>query len=445
MSMSTSSILIYQGLRCTKVPRHSNIAVPSVSPVGFGSSWTSAASPTSVTTPDPAASTETSSAIESSASNTWHPAALAPPASTDAATTKPSRPAIAEPVAASSTASTVLGTPSAFRLSHTENGPHHMPVSSTRATTHELQPSTSASSTPLLVSVAPETTEPSTSLTSASPSTDYFVAESTTAHAVASNNSSSHGLIDKSNSGGTSASLRTIWGSVLGGVAFVALALAIGYYLLRHKRRNPRGGLSSGTSEEHLQDGRPEPTASSGGSHQGYQSRGSFLSDASSTHSFPSHIEVPVTKPEETYHPPSRLSPIPEPNPFTDTAEIKYVSRASVASLAGVLRDPFTDPVQNHGTATMRQSMMSQRPRSVAWNSMYSDLSLGSTLILPGRSSAGSSLQRLSYPFTVAGLETCDPSSPVARLSTRSDPFDLEFPPHAMHRRSSTTIPLAQV
>ncbi|PWY70414.1 hypothetical protein BO70DRAFT_263283, partial [Aspergillus heteromorphus CBS 117.55] len=279
-------------------------------------------------------------------------------------------------------------------------------------------------------------------------STDLFIAESTTTRAVTSNNTSPHGLIDTSDHGSNSAPLRTILGGVLGGVAFVALALAIGYFLFRHKRRNLHGGLASGTSEEHLQDGhghgRGHPDTSSAASHQGYQSRGSFLSDASSTHSLPSHIAVPITKPEDSYQTnraSSRLSPIlPQSNPFTDSAEAKYVSRSrgSVASLAGILRDPFADPaptyygVGNATTTLSRQPEMSQRPASVAWNSMYSDLSLGSTLILPGRSSASSSLQtqRLSYPFTVAELESCDPSEPVARLSTRSDPFDLECPPH---------------
>ncbi|OOF92370.1 hypothetical protein ASPCADRAFT_210236 [Aspergillus carbonarius ITEM 5010] len=179
---------------------------------------------------------------------------------------------------------------------------------------------------------------------------------------------------------------------------------------------------------------------------QGYQSGGSFLSVASSAPSSPLRVALAAPKPASGHHHSrtlSSLNPTLDSNPFLDSAEIKYVSRGSMRSIAGALRDPFAD-APTHSHVTMQQSEMSQRPASAAWYSMHSDRSLGSTLLLPGRSSAGSSLQRLSYPFTVAELESCDPSGPVARLSTRSDPFDLECPPHAMHRRSSTAIPLGQ-
>ncbi|PWY93314.1 hypothetical protein BO94DRAFT_370702 [Aspergillus sclerotioniger CBS 115572] len=438
MSMSSSSILFRQSSRCTtKIPRHSNLVVPSTSSLISSSTLTSAVSQPSLTNSDPTSSTETSLPSETSASDTWHSTALLP--FTDAVTTQsPQPPAVVSPVAVpTTTASTTAGKPSNYNLIHTENGPHaHMPVSSRiGSSSHETDSSLYLPSS-------------ATSKTSAIPtlrSTESFVAHSTATSPIASANSSSQGHIDQS-SHSEHAPLGAILGGVLGGVAFVALALAIGYFVMRHKRRDPRGGLSTGTSEEHLQD-EGGPVAPSADSLQGYQSGGSFLSVASSTPSSPLRVALAAPKLAPGHHHSrtlSSLNPVLDSNPFLDSAEVKYVSRGSMRSIAGALRNPFAD-APSHSHVAMQQSEMSQRPASAAWYSMHSDRSLGSTLLLPGRSSAGSSLQRLSYPFTVAELESCDPSGPVARLSTRSDPFDLECPPHAMHRRSSTAIPLGQV
>ncbi|PYI08957.1 hypothetical protein BO78DRAFT_54491 [Aspergillus sclerotiicarbonarius CBS 121057] len=443
MSMSSSSILLRQSSRCTtKIPRHSNPLVPSASSFISSSTLTFAVSQPLVTTSDLTSSTETSLPSETSASSTWHSTALVP--FTDATTTQAPQLPVVNPIPIpTTTASTTLGKPSHYNWIHTDDGPHaHMPESSrTSSSSHGMQVSTPGSSVYLQ--------SPATSETSATPtlrSIESFVAQSTATSATASANSSSHGNIDQSNHS-DHAPLRTILGSVLGGVAFVALALAIGYFVMRHKRRDPRGGLSTGTSEEHLQD-EGGPAAPSGDSLPGYQSGGSFLSVASTTPSSPLRVALAGPKPATGHHHSRTLSSlnlVPNPNPFLDSAEVKYVSRGSMRSIAGALRNPFADVAPSHSHVTLQQSEMSQRPTSAAWYSMHSDRSLGSTLLLPGRSSAGSSLQRLSYPFTVAELESCDPSGPVARLSTRSDPFDLECPPHAMHRRSSTAIPLGQV
>ncbi|RAK95138.1 uncharacterized protein BO80DRAFT_278655 [Aspergillus ibericus CBS 121593] len=444
MSMSSSSILLRQSSsRCTtKIPRPSNLVVSSASSLISSSTFTSAVSQPAVITSGPTSSTETSFPSERSASDTWHSLALV--LSTDAASTLAPQPPVSNPVAVpTTTASSTLGKPSNYNLIHTEDGAHaHMLVSSrTSISSHETQVSTPASSVYL--------PSPAISEASATPtlhSLQSLVAQSTATSATASANSSSQGHLDQSNHS-DHAPLRTILGSVLGGVAFIALALAIGYFVMRHKRRDPRGGLSTGTSEEHLQN-EGEPAAPSGGSLPGYQSGGSFLSVASTTPSSPLRVALAAPNSVNGHHHSRTLSSlnlVSNPNPFLDSAEVKYVSRGSMRSIAGALRNPFADVAPSHSHVTMQQSEMSQRPTSAAWYSMHSDRSLGSTLLLPGRSSAGSSLQRLSYPFTAAELETCDPSGPVARLSTRSDPFDLECPPHAMHRRSSTAIPLGQV
>ncbi|GCB28102.1 hypothetical protein AAWM_10987 [Aspergillus awamori] len=445
MSRSSSAVL-HQSSRCaTKVPRHSNIIVSSA-PVITSSSFTSAASSPSFTNPVPASSTESSLSIEPSPSNTWHSTAAAAEALTDATATKSSQPSVGDSVVVpATTASSILANPSDYNLiqTHTEDGTHlHMPVSSRTSSISSYQTpmSTSESSTDVL---SPITSTMSTTQYPHSSSTS-FIPHSAVTSAVTSANSSSHGYIDQSNHGDSHSSLRAILGGVLGGVAFVALALAIGYFVMRHKRRKPRDELATGTSEEHLQDDR-SPATSSAGSHQVYQSCGSSFTDNSSTPSSPLRAMFPVSIPAKSYQArrtPSGPNILSDTNPFLDSAEIKYVSRGSgVPSTAGTLRNPFADAAPSH-TVVMRQSYMSQRPASAAWYSMHSDRSLGSTVHLPGRSSAGSSLQRLSYPFTVAELEACEP---MARLSTRSDPFDLECPPHAMHRRSSTVIPVGHV
>ncbi|PYH32365.1 uncharacterized protein BO87DRAFT_108127 [Aspergillus neoniger CBS 115656] len=426
MSRSSSAVL-HQSSRCaTEIPRHSNIFVSSA-PVITSSSFTSAASSPSFTNSVPASTTESSLSIEPSQSNTLHSTAAAAAVLTDASTTPSLQSSVVDSVVEpTTTASATLADPSDYNLiqTRTEDGTHfHMPVSAQTSSlsSYQTQPSTSESST-------------STS----------FIPHSAVTSAVTSANGTSHGYIDQSDHGGSHASLGAILGGVLGGVAFVALALAIGYFVMRHKRRKPRDELATGTSEEHLQDDR-SPAASSAGSHQVYQSCGSSFTDHSSTPSSPLRAMFPVSIPAKSYQArrtPSGPNLLSDANPFLDSAEIKYVSRGSgVPSNAGTLRNPFADAAPSH-TVVMRQSYMSQRPTSTAWYSMHSDRSLGSTLHLPGRSSAGSSLQRLSYPFTAAELEACEP---VARLSTRSDPFDLECPPHAMHRRSSTVIPIGHV
>ncbi|XRM44481.1 hypothetical protein ABZX51_007615 [Aspergillus tubingensis] len=445
MSRSSSAVL-HQSSRCaTKIPRHSNIFVSSA-PVITSSSFTSAASSPSFTNSVPASTTESSLSIEPFPSNTWHSTAATSAVLTDATTTQSSQPSAGDSVVEpTTTASATLADPSDYNLlqTHTEDGTHfHMPVSAQTSplSSYQTPPPTAEPSTHVLSSITSTTSTtqyPHTTSTSSIP-------HSAVTSAVTSANGTSHGYIDQSDHGGSHASLGAILGGVLGGVAFVALALAIGYFVMRHKRRKPRDELATGTSEEHLQDDR-SPAASSAGSHQVYQSCGSSFTDHSSTPSSPLRAMFPVSIPAKSYQArrtPSGPNLLSDANPFLDSAEIKYVSRGSgVPSNAGTLRNPFADAAPSH-TVVMRQSYMSQRPTSTAWCSMHSDRSLGSTLHLPGRSSAGSSLQRLSYPFTAAELEACEP---MARLSTRSDPFDLECPPHAMHRRSSTVIPIGHV
>ncbi|KAF9886134.1 hypothetical protein FE257_011959 [Aspergillus nanangensis] len=268
---------------------------------------------------------------------------------------------------------------------------------------------------------------------------------------------------DPSDDDGTQASLRTLLGSVFGGMVFIALVFLACFFLYRYRRRKSRGSWGFG-SEKPLRSGRGSPDSSTGLQH-GYQSRLSLYSDGSSTRSLYDFISQQPFVASATQ---GRYS-----NPFSDSARMQ---RASTPSLENTTRFPLIDtsdipePTQPPMTA---QSVLPRRAYSADWgvaqtrherinsggvavqfptfgtdeDSIHSgDRSLGSTVILPGRSSMGSShLQRFSYQMSLAELGYSDPaggpSEPITRTSTRSDPFDLVVPPKAIHRRSSSALP----
>ncbi|RAH50123.1 uncharacterized protein BO95DRAFT_222337 [Aspergillus brunneoviolaceus CBS 621.78] len=483
MSMPGACLLL-QSTRCTRFPQESSIAVPSGAPSAITSlSWPAAG--THIAVPNTDASSlidnETVPANDPIATRTHSQISLEYPAQTAATRLSQAPAAISTDTLPSSVATTATtDSLSAFTTSYLPSVQHeHVPLSSQTSTqtpslssSQLVQPSSTGHSEYLLGAASLITSAPQTSLPISTAST----AIPTTAHVTSSNHTTSADPVDFPHDSSSNTPLRTILGSVLGGLAFVALALVLGYYFMSSKRRTGRGSPSLGTSEEGFTAEKIPTVALPGGaSCPGYQSRRSFLSESSSSvRSLPIHVaRVPVSKPEYTYYDP-RSSAIPSAanaNPFVEPLEFTYKStssRGTTVQSDRVMRNPFADPYPNPGivspttstsTSThLRRSQMSQqqRPVSIAWGgSVYSggDVSLGSTLILPnGRSSAGSSLlNRLSYPFTVNELSDAGGGEgyydPGARVSTRSDPFDLEYPVKAavMHRRSSTTIPLAQV
>ncbi|RAH73643.1 uncharacterized protein BO66DRAFT_202111 [Aspergillus aculeatinus CBS 121060] len=459
MSMPSACLLL-QSTRCTRVPQESSIAVPSGAPSAITSlSWPAAGTHIAVPNTDALSliDNETVPANDPIATRTDSQISLEYPAQTAATRLSQAPAAISTDTLPSSVATTTTtDSLSAFTTSYLPSVQHeHVPLSSQTSTqtpslssSQLVQPSSTEHSEYLLGAASLITSAPQTSLAISTAST----AIPTTTDVTSSNHTTSADPVDFPHDSSSSTPLRTILGSVLGGLAFVALALVLGYYFMSSKRRTGRGSPSLGTSEEVFTAEKIPTVALPGGA---------------------SRPGVPVSKPEYTYYDP-RSSAIPRAanaNPFVEPLELTYKStssRGTTVQRDRVMRNPFADPYSSPGivspttstsTSThLRRSQMSQqqRPVSIAWGgSVYSggDVSLGSTLILPnGRSSVGSSLlNRLSYPFTVNELSDAGGGEgyydPGARVSTRSDPFDLEYPVKAavMHRRSSTTIPLAQV
>ncbi|PYH40130.1 uncharacterized protein BP01DRAFT_387632 [Aspergillus saccharolyticus JOP 1030-1] len=460
MSMASVSLL-RQRSKCIKCPRESRIAVFSVATPATTTSLSWPVAATHIVIPDTEASLSTDNATASA--NDWLASTTSLQRPTDhqpAETTAARDASLASSVvtATADSLSAFIASTSYLPSSHQE----HMPL-----TSQTSAPSPSLKSGQTVPSSWTGHSEyrfaPASFVTSA---TQSSLTISTTSTATATptqinpnnNPTASSNRVDLPNSSNSNAPLRIILGSVLGGVAFVALALAIGYYYFRSsQRRNSRGAPSPSTSEEDFPAEKTQIMSfSPGASRPGNQSRRSFLSDVSSSvRSLPIHLaRVPVSKPDYTYHGP-RASAIPRAantNPFVEPLEFTYKSDSSRGTR--IPSNPFADPASS--TPHLRQLQTSQPPRpiSVAWGGSVSsggNVSLGSTLILPnGRSSAGSSLlNRLSYPFTVNELSDAGGGEgyydPAARVSTRSDPFDLEYPAKAaiIHRRSSTVIPVA--
>ncbi|KAL5364856.1 hypothetical protein BJX96DRAFT_139424 [Aspergillus floccosus] len=412
--MSSSSIIFHQGLRCTKVPRKSKaIATSSSSSPESATSLPSAATGTSVSDPAP---TQVPTALDD-----------APTSSTSSMSISAS----VFPVVAASdtTTSTVISTGSTTGF-----------VSSQSAQTTSTQ--SSGLETPTIHTAS---------------STGLFTPTSTsTGNNPFQTNADRH----TSGPGGddaSQASLRTLLGSVFGGMAFIALVFLAFVLFYCCRRRKSRTSWAFSPAEKLLRSGRDSPYSPTS-PHNGRQSNMSWYSDGSSIRSLYHYLAAQqplMSSPLTDHH--ARHS-----NPFSDTAPLQ---RSSLSSIEGHSRGPLID---TSDPLPMQQAILPRRAFSADWGTARpgitapefpldaadqgsihsSERSLGSTVILPGRSSMGSSLQRFSYQMSLAELGAQAgaagagaPTEPVTRVSTRSDPFDLEMPAKAMHRRSSGALP----
>jgi hypothetical protein len=238
--------------------------------------------------------------------------------------------------------------------------------------------------------------------------------------------------------------LRTILGSIFGTVGLIAVILLTCFLIYRYRRRKPRDGRSLGGSEKLLRDGR-HSADSWASSHHAFLSRTSSLSDAPSAPDH--HVRGPNMGYAHVRKGSSHLSE-PDPNP----SDVSLGMRPRIRDAIGGTQVHST-PGDKHfcpeaSTLAGSHSPSYEKPISPGiqitqdQHSIYSsERSLGSTIILPGRSSFGSSVQRASYPVSISDLGPPGPNDSVTRVSTRSDPFDLEVPPNAMHKRSSGPIP----
>ncbi|PLN77128.1 hypothetical protein BDW42DRAFT_8438 [Aspergillus taichungensis] len=435
MSMSSPSIIFHQGLRCTKVPRRSAAVTSSTN-----------LSTTSIALPDPTTSVDSSSTTVSSASTTSHATVPSDPETTEATeTTEPTETPSPPPSGVD---------PTTTHPSQPVEGRHTATDGLTSSNDRGTQ--TTQASTFLAITAPPVTSAVGPPLATDSAT----LSASGSPPAPTSDGDSSQGLPAPSNSNSdddaVQDSLRTLLGSVLGGVGFVLLVFLICLLLYRYRRRKTRGLWLDGSGEKRLLHPRESADSSTSLRH-GYAH---FVSN-SSTPSLYHHFLGTLMSPgyvNSRPHIPSRHS-----DPFSDTGEVQS-SRGSFNSLTDLLHDPFIDQLQTPIMPAARKDRSSHRtassyldpaqiesfqrpgiPHSTSDTSIPS--SLGSTIILPGPHSAGSSLRRFSYHVgttdapTTTTTTTTTAAAPVTRVSTRSDPFDLEVPANVMHRRSSGVLP----
>ncbi|KAB8258107.1 hypothetical protein BDV32DRAFT_151767 [Aspergillus pseudonomiae] len=442
MSMSSPSIIFYQGLRCTKVPRRSAAAVSPFSNLSTSTSslitTTSTDGPVLFTDPSPTVetspfneptttlSTSQATASESSIETPNTVPTHLPPVSSFVITTtvSDSYPSITE--SSSRTSSLV----SSYDASYSTLEPiaSSLPSNFSRS-----------SSTEAILTHVSRTSGPSTAATSTA--TGY----------VFPKNNSDHRSSLSSPDNGSRASLRTLLGSVLGAMGFIAAVFLICLLLFRHRRRKSGEGQCFGGNEKLLRAGR-QSADSSTGLQCGYVSGGSMRSQYNC---------APEPRMGAYYQDDSDRASACHSDPFSDSAELHRGLRNDILGIEDTTQPLFMDqkydqkPVIPGASLPLRSvsdSLLptvhagrrrSELPSSSEHESIYSsDRSLGSTLILPGRSSLGSSLQRFSYRVSAAELEPCGANEPVTKISprsTRSDPFDLEVPARAVHPIGSAT------
>ncbi|EAW18415.1 uncharacterized protein NFIA_083670 [Aspergillus fischeri NRRL 181] len=411
MSMSSPSIILYQGLRCTKVPRSSIAAatLPAVVPEPTPFLPVSVQGPEPVTTTLPS-STETAHAVSLSSHIVVAPSDVQLP-------------------------------PLPTTSSLSDSPPDHESNTDIRKSIPSL---TSYNQTSGLSSTELSTT-PSRSEVVTTPTAETgFMVETPTSNTVTAafpsatnplQNFSDHGSEDVRNRH----TLRTILGSIFGTVGLIAVILLMCFLIYRYRRRKPRDGRSLGGSEKLLRDGRHSADSWASSQHA-FLSRTSSLSDAPSA---PDHVPGPNMGYAHVRKGSSHLSQ-PNPNPSDVSLNMRPRIRDAIGGTQ-VHSTPGDKPFcPEASTLAGPHSPSYEKPISPGiqinqdQHSIYSsERSLGSTIILPGRSSFGSSVQRASYPISISDLGPPGPNDSVTRVSTRSDPFDLEVPPNAIHKRSS--------
>ncbi|RHZ72029.1 hypothetical protein CDV55_101868 [Aspergillus turcosus] len=466
MSMSSPSIILYLGLRCTKVPR---------SPIAATSSPAAVPEPTpfvavSVQGPDPVttAPPSTTETAEAVSVQSPEPVTTTPPSSTETAeaflvqvpkpvtTTQPSstetadalsvqnpEPATTSPPSSTKTADAV-SISSLIVVAPSDGLSVALPTTSSLSEAHEsntdihrfIPSPISHNQTSGLLSTD-LSTKPSSSevLTTSTAETTFMVETPTTTTIPSAFPSAANPLQDFPDPGSEDVrnrhTLRTILGSIFGTLGFIALILLMCFLIYRYRRRKPRDGRSLGGSEKLLRGGRHSADSWASSQHA-FLSRTSSLSDA------PSALDhhVPGLNLGSTYaHVRKGSSHLSEPDP--NPSDVSPDMRAHIGRAIGGAQVHSTPGDQPREKPISPNFQINQDQQSI----YSSERSLGSTIILPGRSSFGSSLQRASYPISISDLGPPGPNDSVTRVSTRSDPFDLEAPPNAMHRHSSGALP----
>lgn len=398
MSSNPDSVIVYKGLRCTKVPRVAVAAAALPTPTASEDSSPlhlslSNTTPTLVVDDDHDHDhdNDNDNILATSTANTLSPDDSRPGDSTVSTTTR------ARKVASAS-------------MTDSEPNPH---------ATGLVEDQTSRSShSGVPPGVSPGLLSPTSLQTQTSGAPFPISPSSTTGAASVGNGSSQDPANESSHREHRSTSQKTILGSVFGSLAFLAVILVICLLVIRRRRRKSRNNAN----DQLLQSAR----GSADSSHHQYQSPMSQRSETPQfgipqriPHDRSSSINNPFANP-----PPPAQSPQAIENPFLSPDD-----------------PPDADPPMIHiqsATPAPRSESQTERERTLFRTVPYdpaantSQQSLGSTIILPGRNSVGSSLHEKEddgYPATpsVSDLSPSKFHDP-GRTSTRSDPFDLEIP-----------------
>ncbi|KAE8349991.1 hypothetical protein BDV28DRAFT_140022 [Aspergillus coremiiformis] len=438
MSMSGPSIIFHQGLRCTKVPRKSaTIASP---PTSFPVTPTPSDKPILSTDPTPVV--ETSSLSDPTTVSTLQGTESESTTATSTATSTATPTQL--PLVGSFTTLTAL---SGLSSSITEGNPEtYSLVSSYDSGYPTLEPSASNVSSRLLSLGSSEAFTTRTSLIK------------TTATSTATGGGFHKNDSNPSDDSGTSATLRTLLGSIFGAMVFIAIVFLIFLLIFKYKQKKSGRNLSVSGNEKLLKTDRQSGDSST------------ILQHGSvSASSIRSHDDnyAPDARTNPHYQGPTDAASAHYSDPFSDFVQGPGGSRISMHKVEDTIQslsmhlkyDPNPSLLRaNLPQRTVSGSILptvhgggiqSGSPLGPDQRSIYSsERSLGSTLILPGRSSLGSSFQGFNYRASVAELEplgTNEIATKISPRSTRSDPFDLEVPAKAVHPLGSVTQPRSQV
>ncbi|KAL2802417.1 hypothetical protein BJX63DRAFT_415112 [Aspergillus granulosus] len=243
----------------------------------------------------------------------------------------------------------------------------------------------------------------------------------------------------------------TIFGTLFGIVGGIALILIIFFLFRRRSRRRSTGydEPEAWSEKKPLYSGRGSPDSTTMLCRD-VRSGMSYLSDASPA---ASTLSRPETTPSPYFDKPVQYTQSrsgPDQNPFSDAAEIPPGLQSSIVPFMMRSSAMDMDPDLNSRTKVNpdptypAESYAPYRDRDR--DSVQSGVSLGSTLVLPGRSSAGSNYQGMVFP-----TPPDHQSSLMQRVMVRGN-LDLyeadgerNRPLIPASRRSSGTIPIALI
>ncbi|KAL4870009.1 hypothetical protein BDV12DRAFT_166875 [Aspergillus spectabilis] len=234
-----------------------------------------------------------------------------------------------------------------------------------------------------------------------------------------------------------------IFGSLFGALLFIALVAIILFLFFRRRRSRQAPTAAGRWNNKQFRDDRAS-AGSRTSLRRDFKPETSYLSDVSPTSSI---LFKPVTK---QYFDNPRHQTKSQPrysDPFSDLAEVPNSHDPQSSIVPFVMRSFAMNPdTDAEYPSRPEESHVANR------DSVHSGTSLGSTLVLPGRSSIGSDFHETSLSFPKPP-ETGHsyPRAVVRTNHTYSDPFDLCLDDTSSNkqisasRRSSGTIPVVLI